>query len=79
MRRGVPGDLIETGVYRGGTTVFMKACLRALGAEDRQVFVCDTFQPQGDPPTLAAKLFFIPVSGPNGDRFAASGRRTYAY
>ena len=41
----VPGDLIETGAYRGGATIFMRAVLRALGVVDRRVFVCDTFLP----------------------------------
>jgi hypothetical protein len=42
---GVPGDLIETGSYRGGATIFMRAVLKALGVVDRRVFVCDTFVP----------------------------------
>ena len=40
---GVPGDLIETGVWRGGTTVFMRAILAAHGVEDRTVWVADSF------------------------------------
>ena len=31
LRRGVPGDLIETGVWRGGATIFMRAVLKAYG------------------------------------------------
>ncbi|MGH3031630.1 MAG: TylF/MycF/NovP-related O-methyltransferase [Gaiellaceae bacterium] len=30
LRRNVPGDLIETGVWRGGATIFMRAVLKAL-------------------------------------------------
>ena len=62
VRRKIPGDLIETGVYRGGTTVFMKACLRALGAEDRNVWVCDTFQPQGEEAGAVANFVFLPIA-----------------
>jgi demethyldecarbamoylnovobiocin O-methyltransferase/8-demethyl-8-(2,3-dimethoxy-alpha-L-rhamnosyl)tetracenomycin-C 4'-O-methyltransferase len=36
---GVPGDLIETGVWRGGTTIFMRAILRAHDVTDRLVWV----------------------------------------
>ena len=41
---GVPGDLIETGVWRGGTTILMRATLQALGDEDRTVWVADSFE-----------------------------------
>jgi hypothetical protein len=43
VRRGVPGDLIETGVWRGGATIFMRAVLKALGDEERIVWVADSF------------------------------------
>ncbi len=42
--RGVPGDLIETGVWRGGATILMRAVLRAHGVSDRCVWVADSFQ-----------------------------------
>lgn len=48
LRRGVPGDLIETGVWRGGSVIFMRAVLEAYGDPDRQVWVADSFQ--GLPP-----------------------------
>ena len=44
----VPGDLIETGVWRGGAAIFMRAVLAASGADDRRVWACDSFQ--GLPP-----------------------------
>src|SRR5262245_12574264 len=40
---GVPGDLIEPGVWRGGTTIFMRAILKAHGVTDRLVWVADSF------------------------------------
>jgi len=40
----VPGDLIETGVWRGGTTIFMRAVLEAYDVHDRSVWVADSFQ-----------------------------------
>ena len=45
LRRNVPGDLIETGVYRGGASIFMRAVLKAYRISDRRVFACDTFHP----------------------------------
>lgn len=40
----VPGDLIETGAWRGGATIFMRAVLATHGVTDRTVFVADSFQ-----------------------------------
>jgi O-methyltransferase len=47
----VPGDLIETGVWRGGATIFMRGVLAAHGVVDRVVWVADSFAglPPGDP------------------------------
>ena len=47
-RADVPGDLIECGVWRGGTTVFMRGFLRAFGMANRTVWVADSFA--GPPP-----------------------------
>ena len=44
LRDGVPGDLVETGVWRGGTTVLMRGVLAALGDQDRRVWVADSFE-----------------------------------
>ena len=44
----IPGDLIETGVWRGGSTIFMKALLKVNGIDNRVVWVADSFE--GLPP-----------------------------
>jgi O-methyltransferase len=41
---GVPGDLIETGVWRGGSTIYMRAILKAHDVTDRVVWVADSFE-----------------------------------
>lgn len=41
--RKVPGDFIETGVWRGGACIFMRAILKTYGIEDRIVWVADSF------------------------------------
>lgn len=49
---GVPGDLIETGVWRGGATIFMRALLEAYEPDSaRAVWVADSFEglPRPDP------------------------------
>ncbi len=40
---GVQGDLIETGVWRGGACILMKGILAAYGDETRRVYVADSF------------------------------------
>jgi O-methyltransferase len=51
LRNNVPGDLIETGVWRGGSTIFMRGVLKAYGVTDRCVWVADSFEglPPPDP------------------------------
>ena len=43
LRDHIPGDLIETGVWRGGATIFMRGVLKAYGVTDRIVWVADSF------------------------------------
>jgi O-methyltransferase len=56
VRRGVPGDLVETGVWRGGAAIFMRGVLKALGDGERRVWACDSFAglPRSDPQKYAA-------------------------
>ncbi len=44
VSENIPGDLVETGVWRGGSCVFMRGLLKALGVEDRIVWVADSFE-----------------------------------
>jgi len=51
LQRGVPGDFVEAGVYRGGISVFMAALLRSAGvlgdtpsAGQRRMWLADSFQ-----------------------------------
>ena len=48
LEDGVPGDLIEAGVWRGGAAIMMRAVLAAYGAGDRLVWLADSFR--GLPP-----------------------------
>lgn len=45
---GICGDFIETGVWRGGTCIFMRGILMAHGVTDRVVWAADSFE--GVPP-----------------------------
>jgi O-methyltransferase len=56
LRDNVQGDMIETGVWRGGACILMRAILAAHGVEDRKVFVADSFEglPKPDPAAYPA-------------------------
>jgi hypothetical protein len=54
LKENIPGDLIETGVWRGGSCILMKAILSAYGDTSRRVFVADSFQ--GLPPPDESKF-----------------------
>jgi hypothetical protein len=43
VRAGVPGDLVECGVWRGGCAMTMAFILRELGVTDRAIWLYDTF------------------------------------
>jgi O-methyltransferase len=45
---GVPGDIVETGVWRGGACILARAVLKAYDIKDRRVILCDSFS--GLPP-----------------------------
>jgi len=72
IARGVPGALIETGVWRGGATIFMRAVLCAHGVTDRTVWVTDSFEGL---PTPDAEKFPIEARAHGGTVM----RETYHY
>ena len=56
LMRNVPRDFIETGVWRGGATIFMRAILKVHEVTDRLVWVADSFA--GLPPPDLARYPF---------------------
>ena len=44
LEENVPGDPIETGVWRGGVTILMRGILEAWGDTERSVWVADSFE-----------------------------------
>lgn len=56
IEQNVEGDLIETGVWRGGATILMRALLKELNVQDRVVWLADSFEglPQPDPEKFPA-------------------------
>ncbi len=48
LENNVEGDIIETGVWRGGATIYLTGILQANGNRDKTVYVADSFE--GLPP-----------------------------
>ena len=48
IRNRIPGDFMETGVWRGGACIMMRAVMMAYAVTDRQVWLADSFE--GLPP-----------------------------
>ena len=44
IENSVKGDFIETGVWRGGASIFAKGILNAYGQTDRKVWLADSFE-----------------------------------
>jgi hypothetical protein len=76
LRDGIPGDLIEAGVWRGGAAIFMRAVLKVLGVKDRLIWAADSFEglPKPDPDLfpLEAKVQSGPVMQKVYQNLAAS-------
>ena len=51
LHENIAGDLIETGVMRGGAVILMRAILRAYDVSNRTVWAADSFEgfPPDDP------------------------------
>jgi hypothetical protein len=61
---GVPGDFIETGVWRGGAVIFMRAMLKLLGDTGRTVWAADSFEGLPEPDAEKFPLEHESYSGP---------------
>jgi hypothetical protein len=44
IQDNVPGDLVETGVWRGGASILMRAVLKAYDDRMRSVWLADSFE-----------------------------------
>lgn len=43
LEDGVAGDFVETGVWRGGASIFLKGVLKAHGNDEKRVWLADSF------------------------------------
>ena len=72
LDENVPGDFIETGVWRGGAVILMRAILKERGITDRKVFAADTFAGLPKPNTAAYPEDAADTYWKHGDVLAVS-------
>lgn len=78
---GVPGDLFEAGVWRGGASILMRGVLEAHGDADRHVWLADSFQglpppdPERYPADAGGDLSGIDLLAVSQERVAAGFER----
>lgn len=70
IKAGVPGDFMETGVWRGGACIMMRAVLKAYQIGDRRVIAADSFA--GPPPPSAGVPVDVGADFHNWKEFAVS-------
>jgi hypothetical protein len=81
LRDGVEGDLIETGVWRGGACIFMRAILAAYEDPYRKVYVADSFaglpraNPEKYPADTADKHYVQKILAVSQEEVADNFRR----
>ena len=49
VKQGIPGDIVECGVWRGGSMMAVALALLARGDTSRQLFLYDTFEGMSEP------------------------------
>lgn len=56
LREAIPGDLVETGIWRGGCGILMRAALAAYSDPSRSVWLFDSFEGLPKPDASAYPL-----------------------
>jgi O-methyltransferase len=78
LDRNIPGDLLEAGVWRGGSCIFMRAILKLRAETGRTVWLADSFQGLPKPSNkadLEYDLSEIPILAVSQDEVEAAFRR----
>lgn len=54
--KNIPGDLVECGVWKGGSAMLMALTLMKCGITDRKIYLYDTFEGMSEPTTADEDL-----------------------
>jgi len=78
VRRGIPGALVECGVWRGGSVLVMIRTLQSLGVTDRELYLYDTFDGMTRP-TEADTSSFTPPALATWQESESAGRKPWDF
>jgi O-methyltransferase len=76
--RGVPGALVECGVWRGGSVLTMILTLQRLGVTDRDLWLYDTFEGMTEPGESDVSRFDGPATA-MWQEARATGRKAFEW
>ena len=61
ISRNIPGSMVECGVWRGGSVLAIISQLQALGINDRDIYLYDTFEGMTEPTEKDTSSFELPA------------------
>lgn len=61
VRNGIPGDIVECGVWRGGSMMAVALTLQRLGDAQRDLYLFDTYEGMTAPTTKDRTLWGVPA------------------
>jgi O-methyltransferase len=60
---GIPGDLVECGVWRGGSMMAVALTLLNMGVRDRMLYLYDTYEGMPPPGDSDVDMYGVPAAG----------------
>jgi O-methyltransferase len=72
LRNNVPGDFIETDVWRGGACIFMRVMLKEYGDKQRTVWVADSLEGLPSQMNVAVLIRQIALLRLDGDIYSST-------
>jgi hypothetical protein len=74
VRHGIPGDIVECGVWSGGSVLLAARTLRHLGDTSRRIYLYDTFAGMPKPEPVDTSWDGVPAL-PTWEQFQRDGRK----
>ena len=73
VKHGVPGDIVECGVWRGGSMMAVALTLLQRGIKDRDLWLYDTYEGMPPPEAVDVDLYGHAALDPSSGSYDAAG------